>query len=205
MPKKEDARITRSKRDLRNALMELLKDREFDKITVTDICKTAMINKMTFYKYYQDKYTLLDDCIKSVAADVYKACVEGEDTRIAVKKNPVEFFVRLVATTVSECRKNKDVLLSLVYGNNSSLRFIIESCCTKLMQRLMEKLAVFYDFKYPISAITGFFTGAFTNIIAESLRKPDFNREKFDGYTRMFFTDLMESNMLLKNPPRKSL
>ena len=202
MLKKEDARITRSKRDLRNALMELLKEESFDKITVTDICKKAMINKMTFYKYYQDKYTLLDDCIKSVAANIYYACVEGDDAKIVVKNSPVDFFVRLTASSVTECRKNKEVLLSLVYGNNSSIRFIIESCLNRMMQQLIEKLAVFYEFKYPISVITNFFTGGFSNIVADCLKKSDFDLQKFNAYSRMFFEDLVNSNILLKNPPK---
>lgn len=45
---KEDARIMRSKRDLRAALMELLKSTPFEKIAVIDICNKAMINKVTF-------------------------------------------------------------------------------------------------------------------------------------------------------------
>ena len=53
---KEDARIMRSKRDLRAALMELLKSTPFEKIAVIDICNKAMINKVTFYKHYADKY-----------------------------------------------------------------------------------------------------------------------------------------------------
>lgn len=200
MTKKEDARITRSKRDLRNSLMELLKVQSFDKLTVTEICKKAMINKMTFYKYYQDKYTLLDDCITSVASNVYFACVGTGETDKSVKRKPVDFFVKLVDSAVAECMKNKELLMSLVYGNNSSLRFIIESCCTKMMNQLMEKLAVFYEFKYPISVLTAFFTGGFANIITDCLKKPDFDREKFNAYTRTFFEDLINSNLILKTP-----
>ena len=55
MEKREDIRITKSKRDLCNALVELMKSTPFKKITVGDICSTAMINKMTFYKHYADK------------------------------------------------------------------------------------------------------------------------------------------------------
>lgn len=202
MSKKEDARITRSKRDLRNALMELLKERPFDKITVTDICKKATINKMTFYKYYQDKYTLLDDCIKSVAANIYYACVGSEDAKMIVKNSPVDFFVRLTSSAVTECRNNKEILLSLVYGNNLSLRFIIDSCIHKMMQQLIEKLAVFYEFKYPLPVITDFFIGGFSNIVTECLKKSDFNLQKFNAYSRMFFEDLINnSNIILKNPP----
>ncbi len=42
------------------ALLSLLKEIPFQKITVNLLCKTALINRSTFYKYYTDKYDLLD-------------------------------------------------------------------------------------------------------------------------------------------------
>ena len=56
MDKREDIRITKSKRDLCNALITLMQTEQFKKITVGDICSTAMVNRMTFYKHYADKY-----------------------------------------------------------------------------------------------------------------------------------------------------
>ena len=59
--KKEDKRVTKTKRDLRNALTGLLKVRPYTKITVCDICEAAVVNRMTFYKHYMDKNDLLYD------------------------------------------------------------------------------------------------------------------------------------------------
>ena len=61
---KEDLRITKSKRDLRNAMMSLLKTHTFDSITVKEICDVALINRMTFYKHYEDKYDLFNDTVR---------------------------------------------------------------------------------------------------------------------------------------------
>ena len=70
MEKREDIRITKSKRDLCNALVELMKSTPFKKITVGDICSTAMINKMTFYKHYADKYELLNDVFLNIKQSI---------------------------------------------------------------------------------------------------------------------------------------
>ena len=40
--------------------MELLNKKEINKITVSEICKKADINRATFYRYYLDQYDLLD-------------------------------------------------------------------------------------------------------------------------------------------------
>ena len=57
---KEDARIIRTKRDLANALEELLQERNFDELSVKDITDKAMISKNTFYNNFQDKNELLN-------------------------------------------------------------------------------------------------------------------------------------------------
>ena len=119
MDKKEDSRVTRSKRDLRNAFMELIKTQPFEKISVTDICKTAMINKMTFYKHYQDKYDLLDDCVKSVAESIYYACVPDADIERRLNENPAELFADLLSNAFQVCYKKREILLSLVYGRTA--------------------------------------------------------------------------------------
>ena len=45
---KEDARVVRTKRDLRNALEELLQEKNFDELSVKDITDKALISKNTF-------------------------------------------------------------------------------------------------------------------------------------------------------------
>ena len=39
------------------------KDKTFEEINVSDICKKALINRSAFYSHYYDKYELLVDFI----------------------------------------------------------------------------------------------------------------------------------------------
>ena len=55
--KRQDARVIRTKRDLRASLLALLKEQAFEKITVKTICDHASINKMTFYAHYKTSTT----------------------------------------------------------------------------------------------------------------------------------------------------
>lgn len=50
----------RSKRLIREAYMELLKEKPLEKITVTDIVKRADINRGTFYAHYADTQAVLE-------------------------------------------------------------------------------------------------------------------------------------------------
>ncbi len=54
-----DRRTQYTKSVIRQALFDLMEDKPINKITVTDICKMADINRSTFYSYYEDVYALL--------------------------------------------------------------------------------------------------------------------------------------------------
>ena len=54
-----DLRVRRTYKFLWDALRSLMTERDFESITVTDICERAMVHRTTFYKHYEDKYGLL--------------------------------------------------------------------------------------------------------------------------------------------------
>lgn len=56
-----DLRIIKTESSLKNALCNLVKEKDFEKISVKDICEAARINRITFYDHYKDKYDLLND------------------------------------------------------------------------------------------------------------------------------------------------
>ena len=56
----QDPRIRRTRELLQLAMDTLLKQKEFDKITVQDITDEAGVNRATFYAHYPDKFALLE-------------------------------------------------------------------------------------------------------------------------------------------------
>lgn len=46
-------RVTVTKRMLKEGLMRLLKDKPLDKISITELCREAEINRTTFYRHYE--------------------------------------------------------------------------------------------------------------------------------------------------------
>ncbi len=64
--KKEYRSAVRSRKLIRLAFMELLKEKEFEKITVTDIVKRADINRSTFYAHYPDVFGVIDEIQQEV-------------------------------------------------------------------------------------------------------------------------------------------
>lgn len=63
---KEDLRVVKTLESIDNALLANLKTTPFNKLTVDAICKSARINRTTFYKHYSDKYELMDSYMNRV-------------------------------------------------------------------------------------------------------------------------------------------
>ena len=61
-------KIQMTKRCIREALFECLKEKDINKITISSLCEKADINRSTFYKYYGSQY----DVIKEMEQEVIK-------------------------------------------------------------------------------------------------------------------------------------
>lgn len=61
-----DLRVRRTRKLLRDALVVLIEEKGFDALKVSDIANRAMINRVTFYRHYRDKYDLLEHCMDDV-------------------------------------------------------------------------------------------------------------------------------------------
>lgn len=65
-----DLRIKKTKRAIRSAFCELIKEKPLEKITVREIAERAEINKTTFYAHYETVYDLVDQLEQEAVAEV---------------------------------------------------------------------------------------------------------------------------------------
>ena len=61
------------------AIISLLQDTPYDKITISDITKKAGFSRMTFYKYYQTKTDALIDYLNELISDYLQACATEQN------------------------------------------------------------------------------------------------------------------------------
>ncbi|WP_125764533.1 TetR/AcrR family transcriptional regulator [Companilactobacillus hulinensis] len=61
---------TRTLKAFREAMFQTLGEKEFDKITVNDICKKSEYPRATFYNYFDDKYDLLQYLWSYIGKDI---------------------------------------------------------------------------------------------------------------------------------------
>ncbi len=58
MAKKDDLRVIKTRKLIKDTFFEMRETMPLDKIHVRELCKKAMINKSTFYNHYTDIYDL---------------------------------------------------------------------------------------------------------------------------------------------------
>ena len=73
--RKQDCRTRYTRQTIKETFLELLKQKNFTKITVTEICKISEINRGTFYLHYYDIHDVLEDILNDIVQDM-KTTVE---------------------------------------------------------------------------------------------------------------------------------
>lgn len=68
-----DPRIKRTKRNLKNSFLELMKEKPYHAITVTDIVNKAEYNRTTFYRHYETKDELVQELCDDIINDLIYA------------------------------------------------------------------------------------------------------------------------------------
>ncbi|MCH4568631.1 TetR/AcrR family transcriptional regulator [Bacillus sp. ES1-5] len=63
----EDVRIYKTKKNISEALIILLNEKDFNQITIKDICSRSLISKSTFYSHFVDKYDLMEKIVNKYA------------------------------------------------------------------------------------------------------------------------------------------
>ena len=78
MAKAEYRSSLRSKKLINEALADLLQEKPFEKITVTDVVNRANINRGTFYAHYADIPDVVDHLIQQTFSSIREAFAEQE-------------------------------------------------------------------------------------------------------------------------------
>lgn len=67
-----DEMVEKTKEKIQQSFLQLLKEKNFMKVSVRDITESAEINRGTFYLHYLDKYDLLDQMEEGLLLDLEK-------------------------------------------------------------------------------------------------------------------------------------
>lgn len=116
MEKKTDLRIRRTYKYLTDALFELLKEKNFDDITVGELCEKAMIRRATFYKHFAGKYEFLTFIIKDKQSEFeesYRPEIQSADPR--------NFYINTFDKTLAFFEENMEMFKTILRSSSSGV------------------------------------------------------------------------------------
>lgn len=112
-----DRRIKYTQKTIKDTLINLLYEKDIKKITVSEICKIADINRATFYRYYLDVYDLLDKIQEEFIEDLKKPYLDNPD-----RVSSVGAFSKEILAVFLE---NKG-LVKVLFNTNNNIYFLNE-------------------------------------------------------------------------------
>lgn len=168
MKEKNDLRVIKTRKNLYEALLYLLKDKTFEEIKVSDICEKALINRSTFYAHYNDKYELFADLIEDLKSSLAKELSTNSNI-----SNSKEYYLEMLKIFLDHVEKEKDIYNAIIIHNQNSV--IIDMVYDTLKEDIKNRLAVEKSHEknnIPRDIIAKFYLGAVLNVGTEWLKNP---------------------------------
>ena len=100
---------------IKKAFIELAKNEDYQRISIKDLCDSAMINRNTFYLHYQNKDDLVKEMINDTI-DKYKGVV----TPLIA-----QFFIAINTRDLDAFTSHVKSLLTYIYGDSELYQIIV--------------------------------------------------------------------------------
>lgn len=186
MNKKDDLRVIKTRKLIYQTLLDLMKEKTFEEIKVSDICSRAMINRSTFYAHYEDKYELLVDFLSNLkeefAHELNESCKENLSIR--------EYYIRLISLFLDHIDSKRDVYNSIMVNNRSSIMMdiLLSVVNDDILKRFKENDI---NLKVPTEVISKFYLGGVINIGMEWLSNSNkYTKEEILDYLELLIPDI---------------
>lgn len=110
-----DRRTKYTKKVIKETFIELLSEKEINKITVSEICTKSDINRATFYRYYVDVYNLLEKVQEELLEEFKNSYTNTDSSTYSIA-----YFTEAILDT---CIKNKQ-LMKILFNTNNNIYFL---------------------------------------------------------------------------------
>ena len=159
--KKEDLRIKRTHKLLRDAMFSLLETNSFDDITVVDICDKAMVHRATFYTHFKDKHDFMEYVAKEKLRDFYK-----ESKLYADFSNKENLYRAMISNVLQFVEDNKMMLRLASQSSNTNF---FDSLHNIIYEELLDFLTSSQKngetYRAPVDIFAIYLTGGLTSIV----------------------------------------
>lgn len=190
----EDKRIIKTKRSLKSALIEMLAKKDFEHISITELCRKAEISRITFYSHYNDKYGLLDDIFNDMlrigTEDYYQRQRENNQSRSLAAG-----YVNMLDSILELYYERFEFFQYTNPEKNPYLASRFYSIVLETVERHTLHVKKRLKLKYSPKKIAGFMCFGMLGFVNES-HKEKTPLEEIKKEARQLLTDMLKSGIL---------
>lgn len=170
MDKKEDLRITKTKRNLYEGLLKLLGKYRFEEIKIKDICDISLTSRSTFYDHFNNKYELLDYLIEDKKNEL---TYNIERNNISIK----QLYMKIIEAVLELLDENIDTYRAMLVNNNNSIVIdILYNTIYKDIETSIKQRGIKEDI--PIELLTKFYVNGVVNVFLLYIQFPNKYKKK---------------------------
>ena len=188
MKEKTDLRIIKTKKILFDALLKLMKKKNFEKIKIADICEEALINRSTFYAHYEDKYELLMALFEEQKISLLEELDNNENTNFSK-----EYLMEVLNILINYIDDNREIYSAILSNNRNGILidFLIDVIERDVSERLKDNNEI-KNSNLPLDIIVKFYAGGLINIgMSWLINKEKYNKEELLSYINILIPDKM--------------
>ena len=185
MEKKEDLRITKTKKLLYEALLKEMETKSFEDIKVNDLCTISMINRSTFYSHYNDKYDLFVDLLNTLKKELFDKLDENKFI-VSTK----EYYMELIRLLLDHLEEHKKIYYSIILSNRNSLvvDIILDTTIKDINKRL--NISNIDRKSVPADVIINFYLGAVSMVGLNYLKSDNkYSKQDIINYLSVLIPD----------------
>ncbi len=192
----EDKRILKTKRNLKNTLLELLNEKMFEQITVKEICERSSTSRITFYTHFADKYELLDSIFQEYLASARNeyAVLNKQNNP---EKDPIQNYCNLLESILDLCLSTIPFLNNTFPSDGSYINTSFYHYLYKYVEHRVEREAAYLNYKYSVSRISSFLTYGFWGFV-KMCKEESVPLDEAKNEARELLLSLLENNVLTR-------
>ncbi len=152
---KENRKVRYSKMVLKESLIKLMKQKPISRITITEICEEADLNRATFYAHYTDQYELLKQIEQELVDDINQYLAD-----YSFREKGSESF-ELMEQIFEYIKENSEVCSVLLSENGDKnfqkdvLAIVKHQCITEWTSNTVNKDIAEYIYDYATNGSLG--------------------------------------------------
>ena len=129
-----DLRQRKTRKLLVEALAQLLEEHSFQELSVTDICRRAMVHRTTFYAHFNDKQELLRYLLHGLERECADTCLPQDPER-----SPREYLLTAARNVFQFFAQRRTLYRACLNSGADTLAHTLEDCAAGELCRLLSE------------------------------------------------------------------